>query len=164
VAALVVLFSVATARLFLWPATDRPSKVDAIVALGGDPGQRRAAYALSLARKGDAPKVVVSLGGYPPAPCPKAPAGVEVDCFRANPLDTRGEAEHVAAVAAAEHWRSAIVVPERTQTTRARLIFKRCTAIPLRFVPVNDPLSRVPFDVAYEWGALVKSLTLHRAC
>ncbi|HUO47666.1 MAG TPA: hypothetical protein VMU09_02415, partial [Acidimicrobiales bacterium] len=150
--ALVVVGSVVTALLFLWPATDEPAKVDAIVALGGDPGQRRAAYALELAARGYAPTVLVSLGGYPPAPCPTAPRGVVVRCFRANPLDTRGEAEHFASVAAQQRWRSAIVVPERTQTTRARLLFGRCTGVSLRFVPVDDPLSKIPFDVLYEWG------------
>jgi uncharacterized SAM-binding protein YcdF (DUF218 family) len=164
IAALVVLFVVATARLFLWPARDRPAKVDAVVALGGDPGQRRAGYAVALAARGYAPVAVVSLGGYPPAPCPKAPPKVTVRCFRADPLDTRGEAEYAAALARREHWRSLIVVSERTQTTRARLVFDRCTDITLRFVPVDDGLSRVPFDVAYEWGALMKAMVLVRGC
>ena len=34
--------------------------------------------------------VMVSLGGYPPAPCPTAKAPVRVICFRADPLDTAG--------------------------------------------------------------------------
>jgi len=88
-----LLCAAATARLFLWPPTDAPAHVDAILALGGDPGQLRAEEAISLAEQGYAPVVLVSLGGYPPAPCPKAPAHIEVVCFRADPLDTRGEVE-----------------------------------------------------------------------
>ena len=35
----VIVFLVSTARLFVWPPSDTPSLLDAIVALGGDPGQ-----------------------------------------------------------------------------------------------------------------------------
>jgi hypothetical protein len=85
-----VTFVAATARLFLWPPTNAPARVDAILALGGDPGQLRAKQGVALAEAGYAPVVIVSRGGYPPAPCPTARAPVHVICFRANPLDTRG--------------------------------------------------------------------------
>src|SRR5215472_2708434 len=120
---LLLVFLVATARLFVWPATDGPAKADAVVALGGDPGQRRAHQALDLARAGYAPVAVISLGGVRAAPCPPPVVGVQVICFRANPLDTRGEAEYVARLAHRRGWRSMIVVPEKSQSTRARLIF-----------------------------------------
>ncbi|HLI73097.1 MAG TPA: ElyC/SanA/YdcF family protein [Acidimicrobiales bacterium] len=161
---LVVVFLGATARLFVWPATDGPAKADAVVALGGDPGQRRAHQALELAREGYAPVAVISLGGIRPVPCPRSPGRVEVICFRANPLDTRGEAEYVARLVHRRRWRSIIVVPEKTQSTRARLLFKRCTAVPMRMVPVDDRGSRIVFDIAYEWGALLKALVLVRSC
>jgi len=160
----VVLFAAATARLFVWPPTDRPARVDAVVALGGDPGQRRAARALTLARDGYAPVAVVSLGGHPPARCPRPVPGVTLVCFRADPLDTRGEAEYVAALAARRHWHTLIVVSERSQATRARLLFRRCTTARLLMVPVADPLWHLPYDVAYEWAALVKALVLDRSC
>ena len=161
---MVLLFVVATARLFVWPPSDRPSRVDAVVALGGDPGQRRAKQAVALARAGYAPVAVISLGGVVPAPCPGPVPGVRVICFRAHPLDTRGEARAVAALARAHHWRRLIVVSERSQTTRARLIFERCTPARLVMVPVADPLSHLPYDVLYEWGALLKALVLYRSC
>jgi uncharacterized SAM-binding protein YcdF (DUF218 family) len=159
-----VFVVLATPRLFVWPPTDKPTKVDAIVALGGDPGQLRAKEALSLARQGYAPVAVVSLGGQKAAPCPHPVPGVELICFRADPLDTRGEAEYVSRLVARRHWHRIIVVSERSQATRARMLFKRCTPAQLVMVPVTDPRIRLPYDVAYEWGALVKALTVARTC
>ncbi|MBV8462716.1 MAG: YdcF family protein [Acidimicrobiales bacterium] len=161
---LVLFFVVGTARLFLWPPTDQPQRSDAVVALGGDPGQLRAKQALSLARQGYAPVAVISLGGTAPAPCPTAPPHVSVICFRADPLDTRGEAEFVGRLVAARHWHRIMVVSERTQTTRARLLFERCTDVHLAMVPVTDPSSHLLYDVVYEWGALGKALLLERSC
>jgi uncharacterized SAM-binding protein YcdF (DUF218 family) len=160
----VVVFVVATARLFVWPPTDQPSRADAVVALGGDTGQLREKSALKLAREGYAPVAVISLGGTRAVPCPHPVPDVQLICFRADPLDTRGEAEYVAALAARRHWSRIIVVSERSQATRARLLFERCTPIQLEMVPVADPRIRLPFDVAYEWAALVKALVLVRSC
>jgi uncharacterized SAM-binding protein YcdF (DUF218 family) len=164
VVVLIALGSAATARLFIWPPTDAPSRVDAVVALGGDPGQRRAHEAIELVRSGFAPVAVISLGGRPAVACPSHGANIRVLCFRANPLDTRGEAEYVSRLARARHWDQLIVVSERSQSTRARMLFKRCTAAHLHMAPVSDPLSHLPYDVAYEWGALVKALVVERSC
>lgn len=158
-----VVFVAATARLFVWPPTDRPMRVDAVVSLGGDPGQRRAHAAIALADAGYADVALVSLGGYD-VPCPRASRRVEVLCFRPDPVDTRGEAEHAALLARRHHWSSLIVVSERSQATRARLLFARCTSARLLMVPVEDHLVRLPFDVAYEWGATIKALLLKRSC
>jgi len=162
--ALGVFLVVATARLFLWPPTDRPVRVNAVVALGGDPGQLRAKKAVALATAGYAPVAVISLGGNPPAPCPRPVAKVEILCFRADPLDTRGEAEYVGRLVTTRHWHRIIVVSERTQATRARLLFKRCTDAQLVMVPVEDPPNHLLYDLVYEWGALTKALTLDRSC
>lgn len=163
-ALLAILFLAATARLFVWSPTDRPTRVDAVVALGGDPGQRRAQEAIALVRSGFAPVAVISLGGRPPVPCPRPGGRVRVICFRADPLNTRGEAEYVSTLAGRRHWRHLMVVSERSQTTRARVLFKRCTAAKLEMVPVNDPWSHLPYDVVYEWGALAKALILQPSC
>ena len=101
-----VLLVVGTARLFVWPPTDQPTRADAVVALGGDPGQLRAKQALHLARLGYAPVAVISLGGQSAVACPRPVAGVRLICFRADPLDTAGEAEYVAHLAARRHWQS----------------------------------------------------------
>src|SRR5450755_3685177 len=99
-----------TPRLFLWPPSDQPTKADATVGLGGDPGQVRAKFAIELARSGYAPIAVISLGGKKSVPCPHRVVGVKIMCFRADPLDTRGEAEYVATLAAQRHWHRIIVV------------------------------------------------------
>jgi hypothetical protein len=161
---IVPLLLVATARLFVWPPTDLPTKADAVVALGGDSGQLRAKMALSLARAGYARVAVISLGGTRPVPCPPPVAGVRILCFRADPLDTRGESEYVSRLVAREHWHRIIVVSERSQATRARLLFKRCTPAQLEMVPVTDPRNNLPYDVVYEWGALLKALVVVRSC
>jgi len=159
-----VLVTAATVRLFVWPPTDAPTRVDAILALGGDPGQQRAKHAVALAEAGDAPVVLVSLGGYPPAPCPTASHRVEVVCFRADPLDTRGEVEFATRLAARHHWTSMMMVPDRSQATRARLLFRRCSDMRLVVVPVTDGGFSLLYDLAYEWASLAKALVVHTGC
>ncbi len=161
---LVAAVPLLTARLFVWPPTDPPSRADAVVALGGDTGQLRQQKAIMLARAGYAPVAVVSLGGTRAVPCPSPVHGIEIVCFRAHPLDTRGEAEYVSALAARRHWRSLILVSERSQATRARMLFERCTGVRLIVVPVTDPRTKLFYDVAYEWAALTKALVLQRSC
>ena len=158
----VIVFLVSTARLFVWPPSDAPSRVDAIVALGGDPGQRRMKSAIELAEAGYAPIVVISLGGDPKVHCPQTPKGIVVICFRPNPVNTRGEAEFVATLAAQRRWHRIIVIPDRTQTTRARLLFKRCTHVSLEMVPVQE--TELFAGVAYEWGSLIKAMIFDRSC
>jgi uncharacterized SAM-binding protein YcdF (DUF218 family) len=158
------LFVAATIRLFVLPPTDAPKKVDAIVALGGDRAQTRAKQGVALAEAGYAPVVIVSLGGYPPDPCPSAKAPVHVICFRANPLNTRGEVEYAARLARARHWTSLMMVPEQAQATRARMLFRRCSSVPLVVVPVNDGGFSLLYDIAYEWASLAKALVVHTSC
>jgi uncharacterized SAM-binding protein YcdF (DUF218 family) len=160
----VVLVVAATARLFVWPPTDRPTHADAVVALGGDPGQLRAQKAIALARAGYAPVALISLGGAVEAPCPHPVPGVRIVCFRADPLDTRGEAEFVGRTADRNHWTTLLLVPGTTQATRARMLFERCTTAQLVVVPQAGATSRLPYAVAYEWGALAKALLLQRHC
>ena len=159
-----VLFTAATARLFLWPPSDAPAQVDAIVALGGDPGQLRAKEAVSLAEQGYASVVLVSRGGYPPAPCPTVRAGIELVCFRADPLNTRGEVEFANRQAARRGWTSMLMVPGRAQATRARLLFRRCSDMRLVVVPVSDHGTTLLYDIAYEWAALAKAFVVHPSC
>jgi hypothetical protein len=162
---LVVLVALVAAslRLFVWPPTDLPQRADAAVALGGDPGQLRAKEAIRLVRQGYAPVAVISLGGTTAAPCPHPEPKVPVICFRADPLDTRGEAEYVGALAQRRHWLRLIVVPERSQATRARMLFERCTKARLIVVPIADRPSSLFVAIPYEWGALVKAL-VKRGC
>ena len=158
------LFVAASARLFLWPPTDAPAHVDAIVATGGDPGQLRAKEAILLAEAGNAAVVLVSLGGYPPAPCPTAKPGIRVVCFRADPLNTRGEMEFAVDQARRNHWSSLMVVPERDQATRARLLLRRCSDIRLLVVPISAHGAHLVFNLAYEWASLAKAFVVRTDC
>jgi uncharacterized SAM-binding protein YcdF (DUF218 family) len=89
---------------------------------------------------------------------------VRIVCFRADPLDTRGEAEYIGALAARNRWSTLILVPGTTQATRARMLVERCTDARVVVVPQPGATSRLPLAVAYEWGALAKALLFQRHC
>lgn len=163
VIALVVAFSLVTARLFVWPAQGMPARVSAIVMLAG-PGNRLP-VALQLAREHRAPVLVVSQGwhGYG-GPCPSAVPGVKLICFDPDPGNTRGEAELVGRLARLYHWNSVVLVTTTGQDTRARMVVRRCLGSSVYVVTTSLPLGNWPYQIMYEWGALFKALFLYRAC
>jgi uncharacterized SAM-binding protein YcdF (DUF218 family) len=163
VLAVIVVFSLVTARLFVWPAQGAPAHVDAIVMLAG-PGDRLE-VALQLAREHRAPVLVVSRGrdGYD-GPCPPMTPGVRTICFDPNPADTRGEAEFVGRLALRYHWRSVVLVTTRGQDTRARITMRRCFGGSIYVSTASLPLGEWPYEIAYGWGSLFKALALYRAC
>jgi hypothetical protein len=162
-AVLVVLFLGATARLFVWPDRGMPPRVDALVSLDTPDGTL--STALRLAGERRAANLVVSLGtpqsGYG---CPRPVSGVRLICFNPDPGTTRGEAEYVGRLAREYHWRSVAVVTVAPQDTRARLRMERCFSGPVYVVTTPIRLISWPYQIAYEWGALVKALTLQRDC
>ena len=162
-AILIVGFAVITARIIVWPAQGMPPRVSAIVMLAG-PGDR-VATALKLAAQGRAPMLVISRGwkGYS-GPCPSATPGVKLICFEPDPGDTRGEAEFVGKLAKRYHWHSVVLVTAREQDTRARIVMGRCFGGPVYVVAVSPSLGSWPYQIAYEWSALVKALVLYRSC
>lgn len=161
--ALVVVFGLATARLFVWPSQGMPVRVSAIVMLAG-PGNRLP-LALQLAREHRAPVLVVSRGwqGYG-GPCPPATPGVRLICFDADPGNTRGEAQFVGRLAQRYHWRSVVLVTISAQDTRARILVRRCFGGTIYAVAAPLPLADWPYQIAYGWGSLVKALVLNRSC
>ncbi|MGH7511886.1 MAG: YdcF family protein [Gemmatimonadales bacterium] len=162
-AAVLLVFGVVTARLFVWPAIGMPARVSAIVLLAG-PGDRLS-VALGLARQHRAPVLVVSQGqhGYG-GPCPPATPGVKLICFDPDPGNTRGEAEFVGRLAQKYHWTSVVLVSSRAQDTRARIVVGRCFGGPVYVVTGSLPLRQWPYQIAYSWGALVKALAGERSC
>ncbi len=162
-AAVIVAFSVVTARLFVWPAQGMSARVSAIVMLAG-PGDRLP-VALQLARQHRAPMLVVSRGwqGYG-GPCPPAVPGVALVCFEPDPGTTRGEAEAIGRLARQYHWTSVALITTRTQDTRARMIVERCFGGSTYVVTAPLPLGSLPYQIAYGWGALVKALVVYRSC
>jgi len=162
-AAVMVVFCVVTARLFVWPAQGMPANVSAVVMLAG-PGDRLP-VALQLAREHRSPVLVISQGqhGYG-GPCPPAPPGVDLICFDPDPGDTRGEAESLGRLARRFHWSSVALVTSRAQDTRARIMVQRCFAGSVYVVTAPLTAGSWPYQIAYEWGALFKALFVIRTC
>ncbi len=160
---LVVVFAGLTARLLVWPAQGMPAHVDAIVLMAG-PGDRLA-VALQLAHEQRAPVLVVSQGqhGYG-GPCPPPVQGVRLICFEPVPGNTRGEAEFIGKLARQYGWHSVVLVTTAEQDTRARILVRRCFAGDVYVVTASQPLSSLPYQIAYGWGALLKALLVVRAC
>ncbi len=159
----VVVFLVLTAVLFVWPTTNAPQRVNAIVVLSGSPWSTRWQKGVDLARDGYAPVLVQSDPSW--TPCPRGPARVEVICFDPVPATTQGEAVDVARIAAEHHWDRLLVVAIVTQTTRARIRFERCYHGTVLFSAVSPRgVAGWLFNIAYEWGALGKALIFQRGC
>ena len=160
----VVVFVAATVGLFISPPTDLPQHVDGILSLNGHGEPAREALAVSLAEKGYAPVLLFSQGvSTNNTPCPKVPR-VSVVCFADVTNNTRGEARWAAQYAERHHWHSLLIVPSRTQATRARLLVERCFSGQVVVVPSAEPLWETPADVVHEWGGVLAALAIYRGC
>ena len=162
-AVVLIVAAAATARLFVWPADGMPATVSAIVSLDRPGGTLNTA--LRLAEQRRASFLVISLGtpesGFG---CPRPIAGVRLICFNPSPGTTQGEAEFVGRLAHKYHWRSIAVVTITPQASRARLRTERCFGGPVYVVTTPIRLVSWPYQIAYEWAALVKALTVQRGC
>jgi hypothetical protein len=159
----VIIVSVVTARLFVWPDQGMPARVSAIVMLDS-PGNSVSA-AVSLARQHRAPYLVISEGSYLSSyGCPSPIPRVKLICFNPVPATTQGEAEFVGRLAKKYHWRSIAVVTITPQDSRARLRVERCFAGPVYVVTRSVALASWPYEIAYEWGAMIKALVFQRSC
>jgi len=157
---LLIAFLTLTAVLFVWPATNAPQRVNAIVVLGGSGD--RVAKGVALARAGYAPMLLIS--DHDEAPCPKSEDHFQVICFNPDPPNTQVEARYLARVADARHWHRLLVVPSVPQTTRARIRLKRCYKGTLLFDPASPGgIGTWIYSIAYEWGSLLKAL-VQRGC
>jgi hypothetical protein len=157
-----VVVLVASSVLFVWPATNQPGHVDAILSMNGENESARENTAITLAEKGYAPVLIFSQG-HDATACPHVP-GVKVVCFIPVPNRTVGEVRFATAYAKEHDLHSLLIVPGRAQTTRARILMKRCFSGEVLMLPAPVPLLAVPFEVVYEWGALAKALLVDRSC
>ena len=121
----VVVFVIVSSLLFVWPATNQPRHVDAILSLNGENEAAWESLSISLAERGYAPVLLFSQGNSHTTPCPRVPR-VSVVCFSAYPGRTVGEVKFAARDARRHGRRSFLVVPGRAQVTRARLLMNRC--------------------------------------
>jgi hypothetical protein len=161
---LLAAFVAVSFALFVWPSADRPQHVGAVLSLAGSNENLREQRALALVREGYAPVLLFSEGHYAMVPCPRVPH-VTVVCFIPRPARTVGEIKFAAQYAARHGLHSIMVVPAKTQATRARLLLGRCfkghsVVVPAAAPPLIDLLPQV----AYEWGALVKALVIDPGC
>jgi uncharacterized SAM-binding protein YcdF (DUF218 family) len=115
--------------VFLWPPTDPPGRVDAVLVLAGGRGEREAA-GIRLAWQGVAPVIVFSDGGKPGSAsarlCQRRLAGIRIVCLSPQTSSTRGEARAFAELADREGWRSVAVVTSSYHIRRASLLVDRC--------------------------------------
>ena len=157
-----VVFLVASSLLFVWPATDQPRRVDAILSLNGSNEGDRENTAVSLAKEGYAPVLLFSQGAANTT-CPSVPK-VSVVCFAPHPARTIGEIRFAANDARRHHWHSLMIVSSRAQVTPARLLMGRCFSGQILMVPTVVHRRELPYQVIYEWGALAKALLLDEHC
>jgi len=159
-------FCAATGVLFIWPPGEgMPTRVDAIVVLGGQGD--RLAKGLELAHQGRAPVLVISRGLPHPVPgsvCSPRSQTFKVICFLPRPRTTQGEAEYVSRLARHNHWQSVVLVVTPDQVIRARIRFKRCYAGQVYVVTTPLPLLEWPYQIAYQWAAMFKEEVLQRSC
>ena len=161
--ALVVVVSLLTARLFVWPPSGSPSRVDAVVVLSGDRGERLA-RGLALLEAGVSNTLV--LAGSPDSElvldlC-KGGQPFEVVCLRPQPDSTRHEARAAAQLASDRGWESVAVVTTTAHLTRAGLLFRRCMSTSVVMVEGRRrPSVRL---VVHEWLGMAEALLLARGC
>ena len=164
---LAIALAALTARLFVWPPTDEPGRVDAVVVLSGDHGERMA-EARRLLAAGVAP-VLVHAGSPDSADVVRLCAGgqdFEVVCLQPSPDSTKAEARAVAGLAADRGWRSIAVVTSTQHLTRAVTLFRRCVAAEVRGVaawPSYAPRFWAE-AIIHEWGGLLHAVLWSRAC
>lgn len=157
--------SITTARLFVWPARGMPAEVSAIVVIDG-PGNVLS-RAIQLARQHRPRFLVVSLGTPGSSYlCPRPIPGIRLICFNPKPASTAGEAEYVGRLARRYHWRSVALVTITPQGTRARLRVDRCFGGPVYVMttPPDPSQTSWPYQIVYQWGALLKALFLQTSC
>lgn len=149
--------------LFIWPATDAPRHVDAVLVLDGPNEAAREHTAFRLVEQGYAPVLLFSQGRYHSTPCPVL-RKVDVVCFVPSPGRTVGEIAFAERYAHAHGWETLMVVAGHEQATRARLLLQRCFPGRALVVPAPIRVLTLPYDVLYEWGALAKALLIDRGC
>ena len=168
-AVLVLLLTLATARLFVWPSTDPPEPVDAVVLFAGGRGERLA-VAERLMAEGLAPNLVVPNGTAPEWPAGNRACSdtlpYEVYCPRPDPDTTQGEARVIASLARKEGWKRVIVVTSSYQLSRARLLLGRCMDGEVLAVRAQPELSAWAWvqRIGHEWLAWTHAMTTERRC
>jgi uncharacterized SAM-binding protein YcdF (DUF218 family) len=156
--------------VFVWPPTDPPGRVDAVLVLAGGRGEREAA-GIRLAWQGVARVIVFSDGGIPGSEsarlCRRRLAGIRIVCLSPRTSSTRGEARAFAELADREGWRSVAVVTSSYHIRRASLLVERCyegTIHTVAAAPNRGYGPELVRSVLRESAALLALRTLRRGC
>ena len=158
----------ATARLFVWPATDDPRRADAVVVLDGGSGERLD-EARALMERDVAPTLAISAGReLDPDEADGLCSGrqqFEVVCFTPTPDSTRGEARALAALARQHGWNDVVLVTSTYHVTRARMLVERCFDGRVDVVAASPPARPLHWiaAVGHEWAAMLDA-TIRRTC
>lgn len=161
-----VVGAAAGARTFVWPPSDTPDRVDAIVVLGGgEPARLRTGLDLFADGVGDV--LVLSAGTSEAA----ADHGVHCDgntvvCVTPVPETTAGEARTITTLATERGWSSLAVVTSTYHLSRARVLFGQCFDGRLAMIEAPVPRARAGFvvDATLELPDLIAGVTFARAC
>ncbi|UXM90752.1 YdcF family protein [Paenarthrobacter sp. JL.01a] len=140
-----LLWLVGAYQLFHNPPHATPQRTDAIVVLGGM-SDERLPVGLSLREQLDIPDLVVVTTGLPANAgsdeyCQTHDGDAHLDCFRPDPLNTRGEAVRLRELAAERGWKSVTVVTSDYHVLRAGTLMKQCIAADVQMVGTEPQLS-----------------------
>lgn len=132
-------------QFFAFPPQSTPHHTDAIVVLGGL-SRERLPVAQDLQESLDIPVLVVSTTGLSgnaegDALCREDSNDPDLVCFRPDPLNTRGEADAVADLAARNGWKSITVVTSDYHLMRAGTLMRQCTSAEVQMVGSQPELS-----------------------
>ena len=165
----VIAFGAATARLFVWPATDTVREVDAVVLFAGGRGER-----LDLAERlmddGHADNLVIPNGRTPSWPegnraCDEV-RSYEVHCPSPEPDTTRGEARAIAELAETRGWDTLLVVTSSYHLSRAGMLLGRFfdgEVLTVRATTDLGPTARAR-RIGHEWLGWMHAVVADRGC
>ncbi|MFP3580804.1 YdcF family protein [Arthrobacter sp. SIMBA_036] len=140
-----VLWLIASIQFFYNPPQVPPHQSDAIVVLGGLSRERLPA-AQQLQSQLGIPVLVVSTTGLSGNAesdelCNDEQGQPGLICFRPQPLNTRGEADALAALIKEHGWKSITVVTSDYHVIRAGTLIRQCTAVEVQMVGSEPDLS-----------------------
>lgn len=159
--AMVGVWLILAIQFFAFPPQSTPHHTDAIVVLGGM-SRERLPVAQDLQQSLDIPVLAVSTTGLSgnaegDTLCSESPDDPDLVCFRPDPLNTRGEADAIAELAAKHGWKSITVVTSDYHLVRAGTLVRQCTSIDVQMVGSQPELSAGAWldRFAVETGGLI---------
>ncbi|UKA48929.1 YdcF family protein [Arthrobacter sp. FW305-123] len=140
-----LLWLIAAFQLFHNPPRATPQTTDAIVVLGGMSSERLP-VGLALREQLGIKDLVVVTTGLPANAgsdefCEAHDGVAHIDCFRPDPLNTRGEGSRLRDLAAERGWESVTVVTSDYHVQRAGTLMRQCIGADVYMVGTEPELS-----------------------